>query len=118
MSFIVKDDNFNNIVMTSDFEALDKPLMVEIVRKRVYPGRMNDIRISKLLGTTLENDMATFLRGSGNEFCDINLILDGRVIPAHKSILAARCSYFQAMFRSFMPADNTVNVRKSFSKKL
>lgn len=140
MSFIVKDDNFNNIVMTSDFETLDKPLMVEIVRKRVYPGRMNDIRISKLLGlnfstslgspsklitniflshpqigTTLENDMATFLRASGNEFCDINLILDGRVIPAHKSILAARCSYFQAMFRSFMPADNTVNVRKSFS---
>lgn len=148
MSFIVKDDNFNNIVMTSDFETLDKPLMVEIVRKRVYPGRMNDIRISKLLGlifnthfesiqstfsflnlknliffinnnltgTTLENDMATFLRGSGNEFCDINLILDGRVIPAHKSILAARCSYFQAMFRSFMPADNTVNVRNTFGK--
>lgn len=68
------------------------------------------------IGTTLENDMATFLRGSGNEFCDINLILDGRVIPAHKSILAARCSYFQAMFRSFMPADNTVNVRTILSK--
>lgn len=61
MSFIVKDDNFNNIVMTSDFESLDKPLMVEIVRKRVYPGRMNDIRISKFLGlnfnTKLSNDL-------------------------------------------------------------
>lgn len=55
--------------------------------------------------------MAYFLRNSGREFCDINLILDDRVIPAHKSILAARCSYFQAMFRSFMPADNIVNVR-------
>lgn len=53
MSFIVKDDNFNNIVMTNDFEALDKPLMVEIVRKRAYPGRMNDIRISKLLGSII-----------------------------------------------------------------
>lgn len=63
------------------------------------------------IGTTLENDMATFLKSSGQEFCDINLILDDRVIPAHKSILAARCSYFQAMFRSFMPPDNTVNVR-------
>lgn len=61
--------------------------------------------------------MATFLRGSGKEFCDINLILDGRVIPAHKSILAARCSYFQAMFRSFNPPDNTVNVQKTFSKR-
>lgn len=54
MSFIVKDDNFNNIVMTSDFETLDKPLMVEIVRKRVYPGRINDIRISKLMGSIIK----------------------------------------------------------------
>lgn len=53
MSFIVKEENFNAIVMSNDFEVLDKPLMVEIVRKRVYPGRMNDIRVSKLLGTTL-----------------------------------------------------------------
>lgn len=57
--------------------------------------------------------MAAFLRSSGKEFCDINLILDDRVIPAHKSILAARCSYFQGMFRSFMPPDNTVNVRNN-----
>lgn len=54
--------------------------------------------------------MAVFLKTSGAEFCDINLILDGHVIPAHKSILSARCTYFQAMFRSFMPPDNTVNV--------
>lgn len=74
--------------------------------------------VSSQIGTTLENDMATFLRGSGNEFCDINLILDDRVIPAHKSILAARCSYFQAMFRSFMPPDNTVNVRSTCSTRL
>lgn len=54
--------------------------------------------------------MAIFLKTSGAEFCDINLILDGHAIPAHKSILSARCTYFQAMFRSFMPPDNTVNV--------
>lgn len=50
MHYIVKDENYNNIVMSNDFEVLDKPLMIEIVRKRVYPGRMNDIRISKLMG--------------------------------------------------------------------
>lgn len=61
--------------------------------------------------TTLENDMAAFLQKGGKEFCDIHLVLEDRVIPAHKSILAARCSYFQAMFRSFMPPDNKVNVR-------
>lgn len=63
-------------------------------------------------GTTLENDMAIFLQNGGEEFCDINLMLDGHLIPAHKSILSARCTYFQAMFRSFMPSDNLVNVIK------
>lgn len=55
--------------------------------------------------------MAAFLRNDGKDFCDIHLVLDDQLIPAHKSILAARCSYFQAMFRSFMPPDNKVNVR-------
>ena len=55
-------------------------------------------------------DMKTFLR-TGREFCDITLILDGVSIPAHKAVLAARCSYFEAMFRSFMPKDGTVKVR-------
>lgn len=115
LNFIVKDENFNEIVLSNDFVTLDKPLMVEIIRKRVFPGRVNDlIRTSRLIGTTLENDMAAFLRNGGKDFCDINLVLDDQIIPAHKSILAARCSYFQAMFRSFMPPDNTVNVRKTF----
>lgn len=54
--------------------------------------------------------MALFLKSVGNEFCDIVLELDGSAIPAHKSVLAARCTYFEAMFRSFMPSDNRVNV--------
>lgn len=54
--------------------------------------------------------MEAFLRSAGREFCDITLILNGTPIPAHKAILAARCSYFEAMFRSFMPENNTVNV--------
>lgn len=69
--------------------------------------------LSFILGTTLEQDLETFLKSSGKEFCDIILMLDGNPIPAHKSILAARCSYFEALFRSFMPEDNVVNV--SFS---
>lgn len=118
LNFIVKDENFNEIVMSNDFVTLDKPLMVEIIRKRVYPGRVTDLsRTSKLTGTTLENDMENFLRSTGKEFCDINLVLDDQIIPAHKSILAARCSYFQALFRSFMPPDNTVNVSLELSDK-
>nr|KAF6466229.1 leucine zipper like transcription regulator 1 [Rousettus aegyptiacus] len=44
------------------------------------------------------------------EFCDITLLLDGHPRPAHKAILAARSSYFEAMFRSFMPEDGQVNI--------
>jgi len=40
----------------------------------------------------------------------ISLVLEDHVIPAHKSVLSSRCTYFQGMFRSFMPPDNTVNV--------
>ena len=54
--------------------------------------------------------MDIFLIGRGSEFCDLSLLLDGAVIPVHKAILAARCSYFEAMFRSFMPEDCTVKV--------
>lgn len=62
-------------------------------------------------GTGLEQDMQAFLKGAiGQEFCDITLMLDGTPISAHKAVLAARCSYFEGMFRSFMPEDNKVNV--------
>ncbi|GAB0088910.1 Leucine-zipper-like transcriptional regulator 1 homolog [Sergentomyia squamirostris] len=111
LGFIVKEDNFYDIVMSQDFSGLEKTLMVEVIRKRLNPGKTSiDMKIDKNIGTTLESDMAVFLK-TGGEFCDINLVLDGIVIPAHKSILAARCSYFQAMFRSFMPSDNTVNIQ-------
>lgn len=66
-------------------------------------------------GTTLEQDMEAFLKSVGREFCDITLMLDGVPIPAHKAILAARCSYFEGMFRSFMPENNTVNVSYFFT---
>ena len=65
-----------------------------------------------IVGTTLEQDMEAFLKGIGNEFCDITLLLDGVPHLSHKAVLAARCSYFEGLFRSFMPESNSVNVRK------
>lgn len=53
LNLIVRDENFADIVMSDDFLELDKPLMVEIMRKRVYPGRVNDVRVSKLSGESL-----------------------------------------------------------------
>lgn len=112
LRFIVKESNYNQIVMSLEFEMLERKLMVEIIRRKQIPH-------TKLIcadphfdmaGSSLEQDMAMFLKSTGKEFCDIDLLLDSHVIKAHKSILAARCGYFEAMFRSFMPSDNTVRV--------
>lgn len=144
LSFVVKESNYNQIVMSQEFETLDQPLMVEIIRRRQMPQTRNFTKYEyesgvgtyftqftfacslveflsckrnfvthyevRLPGTSLEQDMKAFLNSVGLEFCDINLMLDGLLIPAHKAVLAARCSYFEAMFRSFMPENNMVNV--------
>ncbi|XP_015122365.1 leucine-zipper-like transcriptional regulator 1 [Diachasma alloeum] len=112
LSFVVKDSNYNQIVMSQEFETLDQPLMVEIIRRRQMPQARSFSKHYELgTGTTLEQDMAIFLKSVGREFCDITLMLDGVPIPAHKAVLAARCSYFEGMFRSFMPENNTVNIQ-------
>uniref|UniRef100_A0AAV2MRR0 BTB domain-containing protein n=1 Tax=Knipowitschia caucasica TaxID=637954 RepID=A0AAV2MRR0_KNICA len=105
LNFVVKESHFNQVIMTKEFERLSTPLIVEIVRRkqqpppRVYSDQPVDI------GTSLVQDMKAYLEGGGLEFCDIILLLDGHPRPAHKAILAARSSYFEAMFRSFMPED-------------
>ncbi|XP_046738235.1 leucine-zipper-like transcriptional regulator 1 isoform X1 [Diprion similis] len=119
LSFVVKDSNYNQIVMSQEFETLDQPLMVEIIRRRQMPQARNFLKSYEstefahihVLGTTLEQDMEVFLKSMSTEFCDIMLMLHGTPIQAHKAILAARCSYFEGMFRSFMPEDNIVNIQ-------
>jgi len=37
LSFVVKENNYNLIVMSKEFETLDQPLMVEIIRRRQLP---------------------------------------------------------------------------------
>lgn len=113
LSFVVKENNYNLIVMSQEFETLDQPLMVEIIRRRQMPQTrtFTKYEYESVTGTSLEQDMDAFLKSVGREFCDITLRLNGMPIPAHKAILAARCSYFEAMFRSFMPENNMVNIQ-------
>nr|CAH7718604.1 unnamed protein product [Callosobruchus chinensis] len=114
LRFIVKESNYNQIVMSCEFETLERSLMVEIIRRKQMPLQKEKNYPENhfdMAGCSLEQDMAMFLRVTGIEFCDIILNLDGNLIPAHKTILAARCSYFEAMFRSFMPADSKVNIQ-------
>ncbi|XP_034397831.1 leucine-zipper-like transcriptional regulator 1 isoform X1 [Cyclopterus lumpus] len=110
LNFVVKESHFNQVIMTKEFERLSTPLIVEIVRRkqqpplRLYSDQPVDI------GTSLVQDMKAYLEGGGLEFCNIVLLLDGHPRPAHQVILAARSSYFEAMFRSFMPVDGQVNI--------
>lgn len=112
LRFIVKESNYNQIVMSTEFETLDRSLMVEIIRRKPMPqSKANTENQFDTTRGSLEQDMAMFLRVTGKEFCDIDLNLDENIIRAHKTILAARCGYFEAMFRSFMPADSKVNIQ-------
>lgn len=41
LSYIVKDGNYNQIVMSQEFETLDQKLMVEIIRRKQLPPLKN-----------------------------------------------------------------------------
>ncbi|XP_078039426.1 leucine zipper like transcription regulator 1 isoform X3 [Augochlora pura] len=112
LSFVVKESNYNQIIMSREFETMDQPLMVEIIRRRQMPQTRNFCeQYDPGTGTTLEQDMEAFLKSVGSEFCDVTLMLNGTSIPAHKAILAARCNYFEGLFRSFMPENKMVNMQ-------
>ncbi|KAL0270801.1 UNVERIFIED_CONTAM: hypothetical protein PYX00_008093 [Menopon gallinae] len=112
LKFIIKESNFTEIVLTKEFENVEKELMVDIIRRRQTWPQIRPLEPHfDNVGTSLEEDMEAYLKSEGKEFCDIILKLENTQIPAHKAILAARCSYFQAMFRSFMPADKIVNIQ-------
>lgn len=44
LGFIVKDSNYNQIVMSHEFESLDQPLMVEIIRRKQLPQTKNTLK--------------------------------------------------------------------------
>ncbi|VFV34066.1 Hypothetical predicted protein [Lynx pardinus] len=110
LNFVVKESHFNQVIMMKEFERLSSPLIVEIVRRKQQPPPRAPSEQPVDIGTSLIQDMKAYLEGAGAEFCDITLLLDGHPRPAHKAILAARSSYFEAMFRSFMPEDGQVNI--------
>ncbi|OCU02165.1 hypothetical protein XELAEV_18007926mg [Xenopus laevis] len=105
-----KESHFNQVIMMKEFEHLSSSLIVEIVRRKQQPPIRVHSDQPVDIGTSLVQDMKACLEGAGNDFCDITLLLDGHPRPAHKAILAARSSYFEAMFRSFMPEDGQVNI--------
>ena len=112
--------------MLPEFDSLESGLVVEIVRKQLKQSRgtqssqqeqygqsecsYNPSALTPQFYPSLESDLKAFLEDLGLHFADILLQIGPKSFPAHKCILAARCKYFEAMFRSFMPTDAKVNI--------
>ena len=122
MQFIVRDTNYRKVIMSSAFENLDRSVMVQIIRRQQFRSRPtspdpNAEEEAEMVPSSLQDDLEAFLLSdSGRPFTDIVLQVDRQAVPAHIPILAARCSYFEALFRSFMPGDRRVSV--TFGKTL
>ncbi|KAF9824424.1 hypothetical protein SFRURICE_019669 [Spodoptera frugiperda] len=103
LRFVVKDYNFTPIVMSKEFEEMDQGLMVEIIA--------DDSSHSRSKPTGPRNRRHVGAAGRRGELADVRLRVGGAQRPAHRSVLAARAAYFEAMFRSFSPHDNIVNIQ-------
>ncbi|XP_049699012.1 leucine-zipper-like transcriptional regulator 1 isoform X1 [Helicoverpa armigera] len=115
LRFVVKDYNFTPIVMSKEFEEMEQSLMVEVIRRRQQPPPKPNATTQneydeEIIGTTLEQDMSVLLTSSV-WLADVRLRVGAALRPAHRSVLAARAAYFEAMFRSFSPHDNIVNIQ-------
>lgn len=121
LRFIIKEAHYNSIVMSKEFESLDQPLMVEIIRRRQQKDNSEAIPNVSLAEAatnlasdkamakhTLREDMKIFL--NRQDYFDAKLILNGITFPAHKAILIARSSYFEGLFRSFSPDNIKVQI--------
>ena len=114
MRFIVRDSNYRKVIMSTSFETLDRSLMVQIIRRQQFRSRPtspephgDEIAVP----SSLQDDLQRFLISEeGKPFTDIALLVGKEVVLAHKPILAARCKYFEALFRSFMPENHKVDI--------
>lgn len=116
LKFIANDLNYEEVVKSKKFEGLDTSLVVEIVRSKTNLSNESSAtsvtdQSSDVKDSSIVQDMEVFFKSIGSEFSDVTLLVGGYLIPAHKCILAARCSYFEAMLRSFNPPDNIIRIQ-------
>lgn len=129
LKFIIKESNYQAVIMAEEFESLPQPLMVEIVRRKHQPNQQNQNHVQAPLPAlaqrshsyqdystdgSLEKDMENFLLSEHSiTISDITLTLDNKSsdkIYAHRALLAARSTYFEALFRSWVPQDRIVQI--------
>ena len=109
-SHILKDDNFDIIINRVEFEELAKSTIIHLIRKKVSNACPRPQQLpADTVYQTLEDDLKTLL--DDTTLSDITLTIQGLQIRAHKAILAARCEYFRAMYRSLPPYNDNVGIR-------
>ncbi|ESO00520.1 hypothetical protein HELRODRAFT_195121 [Helobdella robusta] len=113
LHYIIKDPLYSSIVVSKDFETVSKTLIIEIVRLRQNHNKLSADMISRAFdvhhSNTLESDMKKFLT-EDDLFSDITLELNDFKFRGHRSILAARSSFFEAHLRSFPPSDGVIKI--------
>ena len=115
MRSIVRDSSYRQVVMSPAFESLNPDLMVELVRRHETRSRPTSPDITQgresSIPSSLKDDLRRVLEsGVGKPFADVILCIGDTKVYAHKAVLVARCSYFEALFRSFMPEDHKVTI--------
>ncbi len=113
LQFIVRESNYKAVIMSSTFESLDRSLMLQIIRRQQSHSRPTspDPPGSGATPPSLQHDLQQLLASdTGKSFTDILLKVGQDIVPSHKAVLAARSSYFEALFRSFNPEDHCVEI--------
>ena len=116
MRFIIQDSNYRKVVMSNSFETLDKNLMVQIIRRQLIRSRPTSpdppsVQDQANIPSSLQDDLKQFMDSdSGQPLADIALRVGEEVVLAHKAVLIARCAFFEALFRSFMPENSEVEI--------
>lgn len=111
--FVADSGNARLCCLSPDLASMrDVPLPAGVVPTRVsvdYLGRalvegddasMHILDVTPPVVDTLQRDYAALFDSAA--FADVTLVVGHETLPAHRSILAARCPYFAAFFASSM----------------
>ncbi|CAH3029867.1 unnamed protein product [Porites evermanni] len=131
LRFIVREANYNNIIMSKNFESVPQRLMVEIIRRRQVPQASaplpGDYQCrSTHPEKTLQQDLLDFQQGArGQDFHDITLMVDGEPVVAHKvlntfslSILWNAFRFYQKDYNVRITIGETIPSREAFNSLL
>eukprot|EP00042_Codosiga_hollandica_P056711 m.824655 g.824655 ORF g.824655 m.824655 type:complete len:197 (+) comp59407_c0_seq8:138-728(+) len=108
ISLLVKESAYRKIIMLPEFERLETPVIVELIRRREFSaasrldcGSPTPGSTSARAGDDLRGDLLAFLQSeAGSVLADVQFECDDYKCAAHRAILCARSSFFQALFHS------------------